>query len=101
MFPVDVGVDADSAFGVFFPAVSVDGAVSSFSVVSVEAASAAFFLLPRGAAGFFFSPVALLFFRDFGGSVSGTTIPVGFSSEDGDAMLGVDVDVLRRKKQIL
>lgn len=66
-------------------------------MVSAEAASAAFFLLARGVAGFFFSPVALLFFRDFGGSVSGTTIPAGFSSEDGDAVVGVDVDVLEKE----
>lgn len=95
-------VDVDSEFEVAFVVVSVDGtvavAVSSFSVVSVEAGGAAFFLLARGAAGFFFSPLVLLFFRDFGGRVSGTTIPPGFSSDVGDAVVGaVDVDELDKR----
>lgn len=91
-------------FGVAFVVVvaSVDGtvgvAVSSFSVVSVDAVVAAFFLLARGVAGFFFSLVVLLFFRDFGGRVSGTTIPPGCSSEVGDAVVGaVDVDGLDKR----
>ncbi len=63
LLPDGGGVDVDSDTVVAFVVASVDGTVagiaaSSFSVVSAEAAavvaSAAFFLLARGVAGFFF-----------------------------------------------
>ncbi len=51
-------------------------------------------MLPRGVAGFFFSPAVVLLLLDFGGRVSGTIIGAGLSSDDGDVVVGADVGVL-------